>query len=123
MTSRPKYLNLVQIRMPVTALVSILHRASGALLFFALPLLLWWWQLSLTSADTFASLQAMTTHWSAKLVVLGLAWGYLHHVCAGIRHLTTDLDLGTELAAARLSSKLVLGVSLVLTFAIGALLW
>jgi succinate dehydrogenase / fumarate reductase cytochrome b subunit len=123
MVHRPKYLNLMQIRMPVTALVSILHRASGALLFVALPLLLWWWQVSLTSADTFASLQAIATHRFAKLVMLGFAWGYLHHVCAGIRHLTTDLDLGTELAAARLSSKLVLVVSIALTGVIGAWLW
>jgi succinate dehydrogenase / fumarate reductase cytochrome b subunit len=123
MTNRPKYLNLMQIRMPVTALVSILHRASGALLFLALPLLLWWWQISLTSADTFASLQVITTHWFAKLVILGLVWGYLHHVCAGIRHLMMDLDLGTELAAARLTSTLVLGVSITLTLVIGALLW
>ncbi len=123
MTNRPKYLNLVQIRMPVTALVSILHRASGALLFLALPWLLWWWQVSLASADAFASLQAMMTHWFARLVMLGLVWSYLHHVCAGIRHLMLDVDVGTELAAARLSSKLVLGISITLTLLIGAALW
>ena len=40
----PKYLNLLQIRMPVPAVVSIMHRVSGAALFLVLPLLLAWWQ-------------------------------------------------------------------------------
>ena len=38
MPLRPKYLNLLQIRMPLPAIVSIMHRASGAVLFLALPL-------------------------------------------------------------------------------------
>ena len=43
MPIRPKYLNLLQIRMPLPAIVSIMHRVSGAALFLALPLMLWWW--------------------------------------------------------------------------------
>ena len=123
MPNRPKYLNLMQIRMPVPALVSIMHRASGAVLFLALPLLLWWWQISLTSMDTFTTFKAMTSHWFVKLMMLGLLWGYLHHVCAGIRHLVMDLDMATELASARFTSVLVLAVSITLTLVTGALLW
>ena len=123
MPARPKYLNLLQIRMPLPALVSIMHRASGAVLFLALPLLLWWLQQSLASFNTFTALKATFSHWFIKFVLIGLVWGYLHHLCAGIRHLALDLDVGTELAAARLSSKLVLGVSIALTGLVAALLW
>ena len=123
MSTRPKYLNLLQIRMPLPALVSIMHRVSGAALFLALPVLLCWWQASLVSADTFASLKTAASHWCVKLFALALLWGYLHHLCAGIRHLAMDVDVGTELAAARLSSILVLVVSIALTVAIGACLW
>ena len=123
MPNRPTYLNLLQIRLPLPAVVSIMHRVSGAVLFLALPLLLWWLQLSLTSGDTFYALKAMFSHWLVKLVAIGLAWGYLHHLCAGIRHLGLDLDVGTELASARVISKLVLGVSLALTVVAAALLW
>ena len=35
---RPKNLNLLTIRLPVPALVSIMHRVSGALLLMNLPL-------------------------------------------------------------------------------------
>ena len=123
MPNRPKYLNLLQIRLPLPGVISIMHRVSGAVLFFALPLLLWWLQQSLTSGRTFAMLQMTFSHWFVKLVIIGLFWGYLHHLCAGIRHLALDLDVGTDLAAARVSSQLVLGASIAMTVGVGALLW
>lgn len=121
--ARPKYLNLLQIRLPLPGVMSIMHRVSGAVLFLALPVLLWGLQQSLTSPDTFASLQATLSHWLAKLVLIGLVWGYLHHLCAGIRHLMLDLDYGAGLETARLTSVLVFGVSITLTVVAGALLW
>ena len=121
--ARPKYLNLFQIRLPLPGVMSIMHRVSGAVLFLALPLLLWWLQRSLTSPDTFASLQATFSHGFTKLVLIGLVWGYLHHLCAGIRHLMLDIDYGTGLETARLTSALVFGVSITLTVIAGALLW
>ncbi len=120
---RPKYLNLIQIRLPVPGMVSILHRVSGAALFLMLPFLLSLFELSLDSAQTFARFKAVFSHWGIKLIVLGLAWAYLHHLCAGIRHLALDLDYGTELAAARASSWAVLAISIALTLGVGALIW
>jgi succinate dehydrogenase / fumarate reductase cytochrome b subunit len=120
---RPKYLNLFQIRLPVPGLVSILHRVSGAALFLLLPLLLVLFELSLESAQTFARFKAVFSHWAIKLIVIGVVWAYLHHLCAGIRHLALDLDYGTELAAARASSWAVLAISAVLTLAVGTMIW
>jgi Succinate dehydrogenase/Fumarate reductase transmembrane subunit len=39
--SRPVYLDLRRIHLPITGWVSILHRVSGVLLFLALPLGTW----------------------------------------------------------------------------------
>ena len=123
MASRPKYLNLLQIRMPLPAIVSIMHRVSGAVLFFALPLMLWWLQQSLASGRTFAGFQSMFSSPLFKLVMIALLWGYLHHLCAGLRHVVMDLHYGLELKTVRLTSMLVLVVSITLTAVIGALLW
>ena len=120
---RPKYLNLFQIRLPLPGLVSILHRMSGAVLFLLLPSLLVLFELSLESAQTFARFKAVFSHWAIKLIVIGVVWAYLHHLCAGIRHLALDLNYGTELAAARASSWAVLALSVVLTLAVGAMIW
>lgn len=123
MAGRPKYLNLLQIRMPLPAIVSIMHRMSGAVLFLALPLMLWWLQQSLTSGRTFAEFQTLYSHPLVKLVMIGLLWGYMHHLCAGIRHVVMDLHYGLELKTVRLTSMLVLAISIALTAIIGALLW
>jgi len=120
---RPKYLNLFQIRLPVPGLVSILHRMSGAVLFLLLPSLLVLFELSLESAQTFARFKAIFSHWAIKLMVIAVVWAYLHHLCAGIRHLALDLDYGTELATARASSWAVLALSVVLTLAVIAMIW
>src|SRR5262245_2094957 len=106
MSNRPKYLNLFQIRQPVPAIISIMHRISGAALFLALPLLLCWWQQSVTSMDTYSSMSAMFSNPVVKVIALALLWGYLHHLCAGVRHLLLDLNIGTELSSARVSAML-----------------
>ncbi len=123
MSQRPQYLNLFQIRLPLPGVMSIMHRVSGAVLFLALPLLLWWLQQSLSSPDTFTSLRTTFSYGFTKLILIGLLWGYLHHVCAGVQHVMLDLDYGTGLATARLTSLLVFAVSMTLTVAAGALLW
>ncbi len=121
---RPKNLDLPTIRLPLPGILSILHRVSGAGLFLMLPVLLWLFQGSLTSSDTFAGVKAVVGHPVAKIVLLGLIWFYMHHFCAGIRYLLLDLHKGIELEAARLSSKIVFAVSIALTLIIGAkVLW
>ena len=122
--ARPVYLNLPKIRLPLPGIVSILHRISGALLFlFAIPVLLAGVAMSLASPESFAQLKAAAAHPLAKLVLLGFAWAYIHHFCAGIRYLLLDIERGIELPAARRSSVIVLVVSVALTLIVGVRLW
>lgn len=116
---RPKHLALHLIKLPLSGYVSILHRVSGALLFAALPLLLWALQASLRSIETHTRLMEILQHPLSKLLLLGLLWAFLHHFCAGIRYLAIDLRLASGLARARASSWWVMGVSLLLTILIG----
>ena len=121
---RPVYLDLTSIRQPLPAVLSILHRASGALLFLVgIPLALWGLQASLGSADAYASFATVASHPIAKLVALALAWAYLHHLLAGVRHLLLDLHVGIDLGAARRSSAIVVVLAIVLTLFIGIRLW
>jgi len=122
--ARPVYLNLFAIRLPLPAFVSILHRASGALLFvIGIPLLLWIVQRSLASADAWAQMRAtLSTPW-AKLILIVLAWAYLHHFIAGIRHLLMDLHWGMDLESARRSSAVTLVLAILLTLAVAVKLW
>jgi succinate dehydrogenase / fumarate reductase cytochrome b subunit len=121
--TRPKNLNLTTIRLPVPALVSILHRVSGFLLFLILPLVLWVLQQSLLSPAGFQQILELAAHPLSKLLLLGLGWAFLHHFLAGLRHLAMDMRWGVELAHARLTSKLVLAGGLLLTIWLGVKLW
>ncbi len=123
MLKRPKYLNLFQIRLPLPALVSIMHRISGAVLFLALPFLLGWLQQSFASADGFAALKASLAQTQVKLVAIALLWAYFHHVCAGIRHLVIDAFHAPDLPAARRGALVALIGGIVAALIAGALLW
>lgn len=120
---RPKYLNLLEIKLPLPGWVSILHRISGAGLFLMLPLLIWLLGLSLGSADTYATFTSIVAHPVVKLLLLGLLWAYLHHFCMGIRILLLDMHIGIEKAQAFKSSIVVLVVSLAMTLLLGVKLW
>lgn len=126
--ARPKHLNLVQIRLPLPGIVSILHRVSGAGLFLCLPILIGLFGASLGTPEQlecFRSVMAFTLIGIpvVKLLLLGLLWAYLHHFCAGIRFLLLDMHVGIDLAPARASAVAVLVVSLCLTVILGALTW
>jgi succinate dehydrogenase / fumarate reductase cytochrome b subunit len=120
---RPKHLDLVKIRLPLPGFVSILHRVSGAGLFLLLPFLLYLLQLSLGSPESFAGFKALVANPLVKLVLFGLLWAFLHHLCAGLRFLALDLGYGLTLERARASSVAVLVVSLALTLILGVRLW
>jgi len=122
-TKRPKYLDVVKIRLPVPGIVSILHRVSGAALFLSLPILIYLLQGSLSSSESFDHYRSLIAQPLAKLVLLGLLWAYLHHFCAGIRFLFLDMHKGLELVRARSTAKTVLAVSLTLTVILGVTLW
>ena len=122
--SRPVYLNLLAIRQPLPAIVSILHRISGMLLFLiGIPLALWGLDASLRSPDGYGQFATAMSHPLAKLVALALLWSTIHHLLAGVRHLLLDVHVGVDLASARRSSAAVFVLALVATLAIAIRLW
>ncbi|WP_060802786.1 succinate dehydrogenase, cytochrome b556 subunit, partial [Ralstonia pickettii] len=88
--------DIARYRLPWAGKVSILHRASGALMFLLLPFVLYLFEQSLTSEISFAKFTALLSNGFAKVVVLALIWAYLHHFCAGIRYLILDLHIGID---------------------------
>jgi succinate dehydrogenase / fumarate reductase cytochrome b subunit len=106
---------IVKYRLPLAGIISILHRASGALMFLLLPFVLYLLDKSLLSEISFDYLRGIVSHWFVKLVILALAWAYLHHFSAGIRHLLMDVHMGVDKDSARKSSVAVFAVSLPLT--------
>jgi succinate dehydrogenase / fumarate reductase cytochrome b subunit len=101
--------------LPLPAYLSILHRIGGVFIFVLLPFLIYLLDKSLVSELSFKELTGFTSGWFVKLIILGLSWSYLHHFCAGIRHMFMDFHVGLDKSAARKSTVIVFIVSLVLT--------
>ncbi|EKD54067.1 MAG: hypothetical protein ACD_60C00126G0013 [uncultured bacterium] len=120
---RPKNLNLFTIHQPLPAIISILHRISGVILFLLLPLILWSFHLSLASQESFDNLhQVLTTPW-VKFVIWCCLSAFFYHLVAGVRHLLMNLGIGEELKSGRLSSLLTLIISALLIILTGIWLW
>ena len=120
---RPKNLNLLTIRLPVPALVSIMHRVSGALLFLSLPLWLLLFWLTVSGEQSYQLAQVFLHSLLVKLLLVLLAWAFFHHACAGIRHLALDAHLGLRLRYARASSMMVLLLTGILLISFTVAIW
>ncbi|MGE5332458.1 MAG: succinate dehydrogenase, cytochrome b556 subunit [Nitrospirota bacterium] len=134
---RPEFRNinafkdLTTYRMTPAAWVSILHRASGAILFLLLPLVIWLFDTSVSSEYSFARFKSafgaglgFVPGWFLKLVVLGIIWGYLHHMIAGMRHLWMDISHeAVNKQFGKTSALFTLVVSISLTLVLGAKLF
>jgi len=117
-------------KLPPAGWVSILHRASGLVMFVLLPFIIWMFDTSVTSeitysqfASVFKSGTGLLPGWFYKLIALALIWSYLHHLIAGVRHLWMDATHSVSKEFGRQSAIVTLAVSIVLTLALGAKLF
>ncbi len=134
---RPEFRNinaftdLPSYRLPAAGWVSILHRASGAMMFALMPFIIWMFDTSISSEISFARFTSAFNvgmlglpGFLWKLVALALIWAFLHHFMAGLRHLWMDVShKAVELQFGKSSAKTVLAISLTLTAVLGAKLF
>ena len=125
-----RLVDAVKYRLPLAGVVSILHRASGGLMFVLLPLIIWWFDTSVTSemsyerfSSAFGAGIGFVPGFFIKLVALALIWAYLHHFIAGLRHLWMDATHSVTKEFGRQSAVVTLGLSVLLTVALGAKLF
>ncbi len=134
---RPEYRNinafkdLTTYRMTAAAWVSILHRASGILIFLLMPFVIWMFDTSISSEISFEKFKSAFNAgmlglpgalW--KLVALALIWAYLHHLIAGLRHLWMDAShAAVTKEFGKSSAVFTLAVSIGLTVVLAAKLF
>lgn len=117
-------------RLPLAGWVSILHRASGGIMFLLLPLVVWLFDNSVSSELSFDVFRSafdaglgFVPGWLFKLVVLGLIWAYLHHLIAGVRHLYMDMFHAVSKEFGKSSAIFTMALSIGLTLILGAKLF
>ena len=109
--------------MPVTAVASILHRASGVVLFFGLLYLAYLLHLALADEAGFARAAELATAPVGKAALWIILTALAYHVFAGVRHLLLDFHIGDSLAGGRAGAWLSVGLAAVGAVLAGAWLW
>jgi len=117
--NRPVFLNLWRIKFPVTAIISILHRISGVIIFLGLPFLLYTLHRSLLSQDHFDQLLLTLNRLDIKLLLWIIASAFCWHFLSGVRHLLMDIGWGEKWPAARTHAFFTLGLSVIVVILLG----
>ncbi|MDP5056214.1 MAG: succinate dehydrogenase, cytochrome b556 subunit [Marinomonas hwangdonensis] len=121
---RPVNLDLSTISMPVTAIVSILHRITGVILFVGLAFLFYAFDLSLESQEGFDTVvNAFQTNFLVKFVIWGVVSALLYHFVAGVKHLFMDMGYFEELESGRKAAIANLAIAFVLIVLAGVWIW
>ena len=104
-------------RLPLTALLSITHRATGVILAFGAVLLIWVLTALAAGPESYANVQPVLQSWFGKLVLFGITFSMFFHFCNGIRHLFWDVGMGFDLETTDKTAKMAIVVSTILTIA------
>ena len=110
----------LQIYKPLINMVmSILHRITGATLYFGSLLLAWWLIAAAVWPEYYNYVASWFATWLGKLVLVGYTWALLHHMLGGLRHFLWDTGRGYDLKTIDLLSW----GSILLSLALTVLIW
>ena len=104
----------------INMVMSILHRITGAALYFGTLLLAWWLIAAATGPDYFAYVQGIFATWPARIVLFGYTWALIHHMVGGIRHFIWDTGRGYDIKTIDLMSWGSIVLSALATVAVWA---
>jgi succinate dehydrogenase / fumarate reductase cytochrome b subunit len=91
---RPLSPHLQIYRWPVTMLMSILHRVTGASLYVGTLLVAWWLAAAGSGPAAYGTVSGFINSWFGRVILFGYTWALIHHMLGGIRHLIWDTGHG-----------------------------
>ena len=118
-SKRPVFLHLLQIRLPISGVVSITHRVTGIVLALGLPFFIYLLLRSLQSPSGFTEVLQRLQSPAGKVTFLLIFWVFSQHLFSGIRHLLLDLDMGMSQGMASASAWLVFIAAIATTAGVG----
>ena len=116
---RPLSPHLQIYRNEINMVMSIIHRITGAALYFGTVLVAWWLASVASGPDYHAYVSDILSSWPARIVLVGYTWALFHHLFGGLRHFVWDTGRGYDLKMIDIMSWATLAVSLAAT----ALIW
>ena len=116
--ARPLSPHLSVYRPLINMVMSILHRMTGAALYFGTLLLAAWLVAAASGEGQFAQINALFAHPLGRLVLFGYSWVLLHHMLGGLRHLVWDTGRGFSIPQVNALSWGTITGSIALTLAL-----
>jgi succinate dehydrogenase / fumarate reductase cytochrome b subunit len=93
---RPLSPHLQVYRWPIPMVMSILHRVTGAALYFGTLLMVWWLVAAGSGPNAYGKMGAFINSAFGRFILFGYTWALIHHMLGGIRHLIWDTGHGLE---------------------------
>lgn len=115
--NRPLSPHLQIYRLPLTAVLSITHRASGVILSVASLVMVWVLAAAASGAESYAFVYGHLISWYGQIFLIAVTLSLYLHFCNGIRHLFWDVGMGFELDTAHKTAKMVIAGTIILTVA------
>ncbi|MEM9574317.1 MAG: succinate dehydrogenase, cytochrome b556 subunit [Pseudomonadota bacterium] len=114
-SKRPLSPHLQIYRLPLTALMSISHRASGAALVLGIIYVAAWLISAAMGQGYYDKMMAFAQSGLGTVILFAWSLALFYHLCNGIRHLLWDIGIGLNKRGAHFGNKLVIAVALTLT--------
>jgi succinate dehydrogenase / fumarate reductase cytochrome b subunit len=121
-SNRPISPHLQVYKLPLTGVISIVHRITGVLLSAGLIFVVYFLSALAGGPEAYDAMQKITKLWPAQFVYWGFIYALFFHLSHGVRHLIWDAGKGFEPETLKRYAIIELVASLVLTLVTYALL-
>ena len=124
MSNRPTSPHLQIYRWNISSITSIMHRATGVVLYFSILALSWYLTYYTYEVNPSDSAENCDCPMNAifenifSLAAIAVVFSLYYHLCNGIRHLNWDLGRGLERAEARRSARVMIAAAVVIAVVI-----
>jgi len=121
---RPVNLDLKTIRLPITAIASILHRISAVIIWVGLGAFLVANLIALSSSEGFDTIQSLLDEY---FVIQFVRWGFTtalgYYIVATLKHIVQDFGHFEELESGQMIAKVAIAVGILLSLMTGVWIW
>ena len=118
MENRPLSPHIQIYKWHISSLVSISHRITGIINFFAITLICLWFAFILLGESNYEIINLFLKSYFGKFIIIGITWSFSFQMLSEIRHLIMDIGYGFELKKTKITGLLVIFGSFILTIII-----
>ena len=118
MENRPLSPHIQIYKWHISSLVSISHRITGIINFFATTLICFWFTFMLLGETNYQIIKNFLETFFGKFILIGITWSFSFQMLSEIRHLIMDYGYGFELKTTKITGMIVIFGSIILTILI-----